>query len=448
MTTFYTGITDTGSAPVADALGIPHGISLRNGAAWHAPQCPELPPKEAQDARRRRLTSEEREEQAEHVRRTSAVGIGHNSGAAQPQPQSATVFEQFEAIVDSLAFTAEQKCILVKIRCRVNAKTMDNAIVSNEGLMRAASLKDPRALRAELRDLQGKARDLPKERDKAGRPIEDPIDESRATIVVEERPGKASIVGFTPERLHAIVAAYLQHREQKRRPGRPPASDAPPSPGKPPASCSGGLEEKPPASGTGGLEKPPASHAENPLRQTHPDPFPLSRRQKEGADARPTQEADATKKGAARKRKRSASEQEINEALTAYNDAAAKHGFTPCHTLTDTRSSRLGDRLLDIGGVGAFKRALTALPTDDFLMGRVRPRNGGAPFKLNLERLLSTGSGMGDVLARLIDAAGDAPTRNGTHKEEVQALQEKYPDVPVEQIEQAVIAARRSRGLD
>ena len=150
-------------------------------------------------------------------------GIGHNSGAlpTAKAPESATVFEQFEAIVDSPIFTAEQKCILVKVRCRVDGKTKGNAIASNEGLMRAASLKDPRALRAELRDLQGKTRDLPEERDKRGRPIYDPIDDSRATIVLEERPGKASVIGFRPERLQAIVAAYWQHREQKRGPGNP-----------------------------------------------------------------------------------------------------------------------------------------------------------------------------------------------------------------------------------
>jgi len=76
------------------------------------------------------------------------AGLGHNNpphtddalAGAGPTAMAAaaptlTIFEQFEAIVDSAAFTAEQKCILVKMRCRVNSKTMDNAIVSKEGLM-------------------------------------------------------------------------------------------------------------------------------------------------------------------------------------------------------------------------------------------------------------------------------------------------------------------------
>jgi len=50
-------------------------------------------------------------------------------------------------------------------------------------------------------------------------------------------------------------------------------------------------------------------------------------------------------------------------------------------------------------------------------MGRTRPRSETErPFKLDLERLLQTGGNMGDVLARLIDAAGEAaPTSSGSH---------------------------------
>ncbi len=103
-------------------------------------------------------------------------------------------------------------------------------------------------------------------------------------------------------------------------------------------------------------------------------------------------------------------------------------------------------RLHDIGGVDAFKRALSALPRNDWLMGRVRPKPGQSPFKLDLETLLQTDGKMGDLLARLLDAAGDAPKRDMTLKEEVQALQEKNPDVPVEQVEQAVMRGRRNRG--
>jgi hypothetical protein len=213
-------------------------------------------------------------------------GVGHNSAGAKDIDEvlddfdawsKLSVFSQFEAIVDCQDYTAEQKCILVKIRCRVDRGSMGGAIDSNDGLMRAASLKDRRAFRAELRDLQGKARELPEGRDAHGRPISDPVDKSRSTIVIEERRGKASVIGFTPERLLAIASAYLQHKEEKRGPGRP-------WPSKPPASHAPPLSAKPPAPDTGGLDKPPAFDAINPLRPTHPDPI-LSKTDNTGADA-------------------------------------------------------------------------------------------------------------------------------------------------------------------
>jgi hypothetical protein len=48
-------------------------------------------------------------------------------------------------------------------------------------------------------------------------------------------------------------------------------------------------------------------------------------------------------------------------------------------------------------------------------MGRRPPRDGGKPFRLDLERLLSDGTNMGDVLARLIDAAMDAQGNGAAH---------------------------------
>ena len=390
-----------------------------------------------------------------------AVGAMHNSipagippiGRASPTAMAAaaptlTVFEQFEAIVDSLAFTAEQKCMLVKARCRVNAKTMDNAIVSNEGFMRAASLKCPRALRSELRDLQGKARDLPEERDKWGRPIKDPIDESRATIVVEERSGKANVVGFTPERLNAIFAAYLQHREQKRGPGKPPASGAPPFIDKPPASHSGGLEGKLPAAGSGGLGKPPASGtgglAENPLSDA-PRSF-KERKKEEGADA-PTHLNGAAGNAA-----------EVDAAHAAYNEAARMHGFEQCRVLTVSRRKRLAARLADIGGLAAFGRALSAIPQHDFLMGRVAPKPGQARFKLDINRLMQTEGGLGDVLAKLLDLADSSTTPSQCSLEdEVRKLAGtdtgkkligRFGDAEgLQRLREIVIENRRRRGL-
>jgi hypothetical protein len=98
------------------------------------------------------------------------------------------------------------------------------------------------------------------------------------------------------------------------------------------------------------------------------------------------------------------------QALVLYNEAARAHGFSVCQKLTDVRRKRLEKRLEDIGGVDQFQIALSAIPGDDWLMGRAAARNGQEPFRLDLERLLSTESRMGDVLARLIDRAMDGGT--------------------------------------
>ena len=60
-------------------------------------------------------------------------------------------------------------------------------------------------------------------------------------------------------------------------------------------------------------------------------------------------------------------------------------------------------------------------------MGRVRPKPGQNPFKLDIDYLLQTDGKSGDVLARFIDVAGDAPHCLKTHDEEVEALREEHP---------------------
>ena len=103
--------------------------------------------------------------------------------------------------------------------------------------------------------------------------------------------------------------------------------------------------------------------------------------------------------------------------MAAYNEAAERHGFARCEVLTEARAGRLDRRLVDIGGIEAFRLALTAIPRDKFLMGRVPGRNGGDPFKLTIDRLLQTDGGMGDVLAKLLDAASSSPSRPATDEE-------------------------------
>jgi hypothetical protein len=104
---------------------------------------------------------------------------------------------------------------------------------------------------------------------------------------------------------------------------------------------------------------------------------------------------------------------EIELAVASYNDAAFAHGFTPCGKLTPHVRKRLEKRIGEIGGLAEFDRAVSAIPLDDFLAGRVRPEDGRRPFKLNLERLLRTDGGMGDVLALLLGLADEAARSSG-----------------------------------
>lgn len=109
----------------------------------------------------------------------------------------------------------------------------------------------------------------------------------------------------------------------------------------------------------------------------------------------------------------------VRRAIEAYNAAAARHGWSRCDAHTGQRKARVAKRLADIGGLEPWAMALSAIPLDEFLSGRVGGRNGLAPFRLTLDRLLQTDGGMGDVLARMIDlamqrkpaqaAASDAP---------------------------------------
>jgi hypothetical protein len=97
----------------------------------------------------------------------------------------------------------------------------------------------------------------------------------------------------------------------------------------------------------------------------------------------------------------------VEQAIEAYNEAARQHGFTAYHSRTPEVMARLQRRLAEIGGVEPFKRALSAIPRDDFLMGRVR-QDGRRPYRLDMVGLLRTKDSKGelrDVLAKLIDDA-------------------------------------------
>lgn len=95
----------------------------------------------------------------------------------------------------------------------------------------------------------------------------------------------------------------------------------------------------------------------------------------------------------------------IDSAVSLYNRAAEHWGLSVCKSVTSARAGRIEKRLADIGGLENFRLALRAIGKDDFLMGRKPARPGEQPFRLTIDRLLSTETSMGDVLARLLDQA-------------------------------------------
>ena len=145
---------------------------------------------------------------------------------------------------------------------------------------------------------------------------------------------------------------------------------------------------------------------------------------------------------------------EVREAIAAYNAGAEVHGWVRCLAASEADEKRVALRLGEVqkatglSGIDAFKLALTAIPNDDWMMGRIRTP-GRKPYKLDINRLLSTGSGSGDVLTKLYNAAaGSTSKRNLTFDEEVAALRAKHPDIPIEEIQQVVNEARRARRHD
>lgn len=92
-------------------------------------------------------------------------------------------------------------------------------------------------------------------------------------------------------------------------------------------------------------------------------------------------------------------------AFDLWNAFANEHGMGRIEMRSDKRRTTLHRRIKSLGGLENFQLALAQVTKNDFLMGRESPRQGNTPFRLTLESLLSTGSGMGDVLARIVDDA-------------------------------------------
>lgn len=119
----------------------------------------------------------------------------------------------------------------------------------------------------------------------------------------------------------------------------------------------------------------------------------------------------------ARKPKSDFSQTELmatDAAIDAWNQTARSLGLAVVESRTPQRRRRLLARLSDIGGPPAFAVALSAIHSVPFLMGRVPPKPGQEPFKLDIEKLLQTDGNLGDVLAKLIDKAHAQPSSMGT----------------------------------
>ena len=109
----------------------------------------------------------------------------------------------------------------------------------------------------------------------------------------------------------------------------------------------------------------------------------------------------------------------VDEAVALYNKAASDGGFIACLAVTDSRRKRLHKRLAEIGGMQAFARALSAIPLMPYLIGH-GTKPGQNPFLLDLDTLLSTQTLMGDVLARLVDLAGQESQRLNNRESDAQ----------------------------
>ena len=103
-------------------------------------------------------------------------------------------------------------------------------------------------------------------------------------------------------------------------------------------------------------------------------------------------------------------------AVAAWNEIAIALGFSEVRITTTARRTRLLKRLDDIEGLENFRIALSAIKHVPFLMGHTPPKHGSEPFKLDIDRLLQTDGGLGDVLAKLIDKAGETGGDDDPHR--------------------------------
>jgi hypothetical protein len=174
---------------------------------------------------------------------------------------------------------------------------------------------------------------------------------------------------------------------------------------KDPHKKAGKLEEEELEERERGADAPPVAAAASP-------PSPNASRKEEAAAARDGETVPPATRGRGRAAD-ATTDPEVLAAVAAYNEAAGRHRWTQCRTLTQALARRLQTQLNEIGGLDAFKLALKAIPRDDWLMGRVAPKDDRKPFRLDLQALLQTGGKRGDELVRLLDLAHEAELING-----------------------------------
>lgn len=135
---------------------------------------------------------------------------------------------------------------------------------------------------------------------------------------------------------------------------------------------------------------------------------------------------------------------EISDAaIEVYNAEAAKLGIVVCRSADNDRRRKLVDRVKAIGGLDQFRIAVSAIGHVPFLIGKVPPRPGEQPFRLDIDRLMQTSGPLGNVLAKLIDKAGEvgAPARTATVADRAAEIAQMSDD------EQAALIRKHANGI-
>jgi hypothetical protein len=391
---------------LASDMGIPILELVLNGhkQPWHAPQYTEQSVDEAEEARNRLLTVEERQAQEDAAR---AARMGHN------RPPS----EIDDPLADMTPWQIYQRCIWI-------SDEDTNTRISLLALSRYMPKDLRRGCSMSYRQL---ASDCGFSLATAKRVAKSAVDINRDVTWLRVSVGKGRYVpGKGSENLYfgIVPQKWADELRRRKREGIAVEPDGEiaemaneVSSPEPQTEVSQGHPEG--GAGYQADTEVSGRHPENPGAGDHGD-TEVSERHHRGVTQTPLLQNTPEKKKEGGAAHRNCTSAEVDAAHAAYNEAARMHGFEHCSVLTISRRKRLLARLADIGGLAAFKRALSAIPQDNFLMGRVAPKPGQASFKLNINRLMQTEGGLGDVLANLLDRAdSSAPSTQCSLDDEV-----------------------------